>query len=210
MGTFRKQSLKLPVALIILAGFTTIFSFKQHHSAASSFDLQTKTPTADAVKAKAAFMEASKVFFSPRCTNCHTAGDVPTQGDSAKPHEESISRGKEGKGLADGVSCDSCHLEQNAEGDGEPPGVPNWRMPSEDMKMVFQGRTPAQLCRQLKDPKQNGGKAKLVDAMHHMEADPLVIWAWSPGGKRALPPLSHKDFMARIKTWVDNGGACPD
>jgi hypothetical protein len=26
------------------------------------------------------------------------------------------------------------------------------------MRMVFQGKTPAELARQLKDPKQNGGK----------------------------------------------------
>jgi len=164
----------------------------------------------NAKKAQAAFLEASKVFFSPRCTNCHAAAEVPTQGDNAKPHDEGIARGKAGRGLEAGLACTDCHLAQNTEGEGMPPGVPDWRMPPAETKMIFHGRTPAELCRQLKDPKQNSGKTKLPDAVHHMESDPLVVWAWSPGNNRTVPPLPHKEFMALIKTWVDNGGACPE
>jgi hypothetical protein len=33
-----------------------------------------------------AFLEASQVFFHPRCVNCHPAGDAPLQGDNMRPH----------------------------------------------------------------------------------------------------------------------------
>jgi hypothetical protein len=161
----------------------------------------------DPKKARQAFLEASKVFLSPRCTNCHTAGDIPTQTDSSSDHPEGIVRGKEGKGTED-LACTLCHADQNTD-DGAP-GVPNWHMPPPEMKMIFQGRTPGQLCRQIKDPKQNGGKTTLAESVHHMETDHLVLWAWAPGTGRTIPPMSHADFMARMKTWVDNGGACPD
>ena len=195
------RTVKLAVVALALAGFAA-FAWPKSQTPAVANSL-------DAKQAKAAFLEASKVFLSHRCMNCHTAGDVPTQGDSATPHPEGVGRGKEGRGL-EGLACTDCHMAQNTEGEGMPPGVPDWRMPPADMKMVFQGRTPAELCRQIKDPKLNGGKTKLADVIHHMEGDPLVLWAWAPGNNRTVPPMTHKDFMAKMKTWVDNGGACPD
>jgi hypothetical protein len=74
--------------------------------------------------------------------------------------------------------------------------------------MVFQGRTPGQLCRQLKDPRQNGGLTRERFA-HHVATDPLVLWAWNPGEGRSAPPLPHPEFAAAIKEWLDAGGACP-
>jgi hypothetical protein len=74
--------------------------------------------------------------------------------------------------------------------------------------MVFQGRSPAELCRQLKDPKQNGGLT-LDRLVHHVSTDPLVLWAWNPGEGRTPPPLSHDEFAAAVKEWLDAGGACP-
>jgi len=158
---------------------------------------------------KAAFSEAYKVFMSPRCANCHPAGDVPTQNDEMTLHTQGITRGKEGKGKY-GMTCTTCHQAENLEGEHMPPGVPNWHMPPEDMKMVFQGRTARQLCEQFKDPKQNGGHKTLQGAIEHLEKDPLVHWGWKPGNNRTVPPLSYDEFMKNIHAWVENGGACPD
>ena len=83
-------------------------------------------------------------------------------------------------------------------------------MPPTDQKMVFQGLTAGQLCRQLKDPKKNGGRKTPKEAIHHLEADPLVTWAWAPGNGRTLPPMSYEDFMKNMNDWVNNGGACPE
>jgi len=75
--------------------------------------------------------------------------------------------------------------------------------------MVFQGRSPAELCAQLKDPAQNGGKT-LAQLLEHVAHDPLVAWGWNPGKGRTLPPLPKDEFVAKFQTWVDARGACPD
>lgn len=166
--------------------------------------------TAKEQLAKSAFSEAYKVFMSPRCANCHPAGDVPTQYDAMTLHTQGVTRGADGKGKY-GMKCTTCHQAENLEGEHLPPGVPTgWHMPPADMKMVFQGRTAKQLCEQFKDPKQNGGKKTLSEAMEHLEKDPLVLWGWSPGNSRSKPPLSHEEFMKNIHTWMENGAACPD
>jgi len=79
-----------------------------------------------------------------------------------------------------------------------------------NMKMVFQGKTAGQLCRQLKDPAKNGGLKTPGDAIHHIESDPLILWAWEPGNDRTTPPMSHSKFLELMKTWVANGAACPE
>ena len=163
----------------------------------------------DAKKAKAAFTEAAKVFFSPRCANCHAASDGPTQGDAMKPHDPEMLRGKEGRGTED-LQCNACHLDTNTEGEAPAPGVPDWRMPPADHKMAIQGLTPGQLCRQIKDPAANGGLKTPQDSIKHMQADAIVLWAWAPGNNRTKPPLTHDEFMKKLNEWVTNGAACPD
>lgn len=168
------------------------------------------TPS-DAV-AIAAFNDASKVFFSARCANCHPAGNIPTQGDAMTLHAQGVTRGKDGKGVY-GMKCTTCHQSENLEGDHMPPGVnapAGWHMPPADMPMPFQGLTAGQLCRNFKDPKKNGGRKTAKEAIHHLEEDPLVHWGWQPGNGRTLPPMSYKDFMAKMNAWVDNGAACPE
>lgn len=159
--------------------------------------------------ARAAFNEAAKVFLSARCANCHPAGDIPTQGDSMSVHAQGVIRGKDGKGVY-GQTCTTCHQDENLEGEHMPPGVPNWHMPPADQKMVFQGLTAGQLCRQLKDPKMNGGRKTPKEAIHHLEEDPLVTWAWTPGNGRSVPPISYEEFMKHMNAWVANGAACPE
>ena len=74
---------------------------------------------------------------------------------------------------------------------------------------VFEGRTPAALCRQLLDPEQNGNM-DADDIVNHISKDPLVLWGWEPGDGRSLPPLSHAEFEALMVKWVEMGAACPE
>lgn len=161
--------------------------------------------------AKAAFNDAAKVFFSARCANCHPAGDVPTQGDEMTPHTQGVTRGKDGKGIY-GQTCTTCHQNENLAGDHMPPGTTtDWHMPPANQKMVFQGLTPGQLCRNFKDPAKNGGHKTLAAAMEHVQKrDPLVMWGWNPGNGRSVPPMSFEEFSAKVEEWVKNGGACPE
>lgn len=163
----------------------------------------------NAATAKAAFNEAAKVFFSPRCANCHAPGDGPTQGDAMKPHDPEIARGTDGKGTEE-LRCTTCHQDTNTDGERMPPGVPNWHMPPADHKMPFQGLTAGQLCRQIKDPAKNGGRKTPKDSIKHMESDAIVLWSWSPGNGRTVPSMTHADFMKKLNEWAANGAACPE
>jgi cytochrome c5 len=162
----------------------------------------------DEAASKAAFLEAYKVLMHQRCMNCHPTGDVPLQGDDSHLHAQNVKRGPDGKGLY-AMKCANCHQDANLPGDNLPPGNPNWHLPPQSMRMVFQGKSPGALARQLKDPKLNGGKT-LEQILHHVTEDKLVLWGWDPGDGRTLPPLSHDDFAAKMREWIEKGAAEPE
>jgi hypothetical protein len=167
----------------------------------------------------AAFSAAYSVFSHPRCVNCHPAGSAPLQGDDSHPHAFRVQRGADGGGLP-ALRCSNCHQSANVPGAHMPPGAafppeakeppfkPRWHLPSQQTPLVFEGRTVAQLCRQLKDPRQNGGLS-LEQLIKHVTSDPLVLWGWDPGDGRTKPPISHAEFVQKIAEWVNKGAACP-
>lgn len=161
----------------------------------------------DSVGSVKAFLSVYKVLMSPRCMNCHPSGDIPLQGDDSHLHTMGVKRGPDGKGLY-ALKCANCHQPQNTAGLHTPPGNPNWGLPPANMPMVFQGRTPGQLARQLLDPKRNGGRTK-EQLYEHMAKDDLVGWAWHPGEGRTLPPLSRPALAAQVKLWLDKGAYAP-
>src|SRR5947209_9959790 len=65
-----------------------------------------------AARSRALFAEAAKVITSPRCMNCHPAGDRPTQGNEMHAHLPPVARGDAGIGVP-GNSCSACHTEHN-------------------------------------------------------------------------------------------------
>jgi cytochrome c5 len=161
----------------------------------------------DAAAAQAAFNRAWTVFVSPRCQNCHPSGDAPLQGDDSHLHVQDVKRGPDGKGVY-GMKCSTCHQVANLPGANMPPGNPKWSLPPANMKMVIQGETAGQFCRQLRDPAKNGNRT-LAQIIEHVSSDDLVGWGWNPGDGRTLPPLSRPEFVAAMKAWVGNGAACP-
>jgi len=166
------------------------------------------TAPTDEAASREAFLAAYKVFMHPRCMNCHPAGDVPLQGEDSHLHSQNVKRGPDGGGKY-ALKCSNCHQQTNLPGDNMPPGNPTWRLPLPEMPLIFEGKTPAELCRQLKDPKQNGGKT-LEQLFHHIAEDKLVLWGWDPGDGRTKPPLTHAEFVQKMRAWIDNGAACPE
>ena len=166
----------------------------------------TTSINADSVASVTAFQEVYKVLMHPRCMNCHPKGDIPLQGDSSILHTMGPKRGKEGKGIY-AMKCSNCHQATNTPGLNTPPGNPEWHLPPANMKMVFEGKTPDQLAKQLVDRKQNGNKTKqqLIEHAH----DTLVLWGWNPGEGRSLPPLSHEEFVKVWTTWLNTGAYAP-
>src|SRR5690242_16438642 len=110
-------------------------------------------------------------FMHPRCMNCHPKGDAPLQGEDSHIHAQNVQRGPDGKGLF-AMKCANCHQFSNVPGANMPPGHPQWHLPPANMRMVFEGMTPSQLARQLKDPKRNGGKT-LEQIIRHVSEDSL-------------------------------------
>jgi hypothetical protein len=160
----------------------------------------------DSVESVKAFIQVYKVLMSPRCMNCHPSGDIPLQGDNSQLHTMSPKRGKDGKGLY-AMKCSNCHQAENIQGLNTPPGNPNWHLPPANMKMVFQGRTPNQLAKQLVNPKTNGNKT-LQQLIKHAD-DGLVKAGWDPGEGRTLPPMSHAEFKKAWITWINKGAYAP-
>ena len=162
----------------------------------------------DDARARAAFLSIVPVLKHPRCLNCHANGDFPRQGDDSHVHSQNVRRGLDGRGKF-GEKCGACHQEQNVAGLNMPPGAPGWHLPPTNMPMIWEGKTPGQICQQIKDAKQNNGKsvAQIVD---HVTSDKLVLWGWNPGDGRTLPPLSHEEFAAKFTEWARFGAACPN
>ena len=162
----------------------------------------------DAAASRAAFLQVYSVLTSPRCQNCHPAGDAPLQGDDSHVHIQNVKRGKDGHGVY-GMRCDTCHQAANLPGAHMPPGNPKWSLPPAAQKMTFVGRSPAELCNQIKDPNQNG-KRSLQALLDHVANDDLVAWGWNPGDGRTLPPLTRPETVAQMKIWINGGAACPE
>lgn len=156
-------------------------------------------------ESKQAFLAAYKVFMHPRCMNCHPSGDVPLQGDDSHLHTQGVKRGMDGKGIY-ALKCKNCHQDTNIEGENMPPGHPNWHLPTASRKMVFEGKSPRQLALNFKDPKFTGFKSMEL-FIHHVEEDELVKHSFTYGVR---PPLSHEEFVAKVKEWVQKGAALPD
>lgn len=157
----------------------------------------------------ALYGEAAKVLTHPRCANCHPPDDKPRQGPLAKVHNPPMIRGADDHGPA-GQRCSTCHGKDNFALGGDAiqsiPGNPKWALAP--VKMAWLGKTPGEICRQIKDPARNGGKT-LEQLFDHMANDELVAWGWDPGKGRAPAPGDQKTFGGLIRAWIDTGAACP-
>ena len=156
-----------------------------------------KTDKKDSIESVKAFMKVYKVLMSPRCMNCHPAGDAPLQGDDSHIHTMDVVRGPDGKGMY-AAKCSNCHQPTNVPGLHTPPGNPKWQLPPSDMKMVFQGKTARQLALQIMNYNQNGHKNK--EQLIEHARDTLVKSAWNMGESRVPPPMSYSAF---VNVWDD-------
>jgi hypothetical protein len=158
-------------------------------------------PTA---RSQAMFIEASRVLTHARCVNCHPPDDTPRQGDAHAPHDPPVLRGTEDRGIP-ALGCATCHQDRNAEL-ARVPGAPDWHLAPRSM--VWLGKSPAQICAQLKDRSRNGDRT-LAQIQHHIATDRLVGWGWEPGADRAPAPGTQAQLGELVQAWIDTGAACP-
>jgi len=195
-----------PVAILLWCAFATLVlvagALGHGHATASRAD------------GLAAWDQVYSVLTSPRCINCHTATNYPQQGDDRHRHFANVVRGPGGLGVA-GLNCRSCHQEKNADSTGVPGGH-NWHLAPLSMRWQDTNDQPlssAEVCRAVTDRARNNGLDGRAILKHHQE-EPLVLWAWNPGRRidgsaRTLPPLTHEQFVAATRTWVEAGTPCP-
>ncbi len=162
----------------------------------------------------AAWQQVYSVLTSPRCINCHTATGHPQQGDDRHRHFANVVRGPEGKGVP-ALQCVTCHQVSNADSTGVPGGH-GWHLAPLSMRWQdTSGKilSSTDVCRAITDRSKNHDLDGPGLVKHH-EEEPLVRWAFQPGRRidgtaRTLPPLTHEQFVAATRIWVDAGAPCP-
>jgi hypothetical protein len=201
-----------------LAGaFSFIAGIVLMPSASSGQDGKTLRPVTEFARiadknarSRALFEEAAKVMTSPRCVNCHPAGDHPLQGDDEHPHNPIVFRGDADDGVP-GLHCAACHTDRNVNVTGAStydsiPGSTRWSLAPK--QMAWQGKSVSEICQQVKDPQRNGGRdLKLLH--EHMATDDVVAHGWDPGAGRVPAPGTQKAFGDLIQAWIDTGAVCP-
>ncbi len=158
----------------------------------------------EAERSAALFTELGKVLTSPRCLNCHPAGDRPRQGDGGRLHQPPVFRGTDGFGLAS-MRCGTCHRSANF-APARMPGHPAWHLAPQEMQ--WEGKRLGEICRQVSDPERNGGRS-LAAVAEHIGNDTLVGWAWQPGLGRTPAPGTQKAAGRLVEAWIETGAACP-
>jgi len=173
-----------------------------------------------------AFLHLHSVAISPRCVNCHgkklsDGRHVPTVGDNMQVHPMHVSSSIPQLGM----NCTSCHQRKNFATPHLPPGAANdlmpsflWHMPHESM-IIPSTITPRELCAKWLNPESNGieikrgGRNDMVlfkkQFERHVEADPLLHWAFSPGPGRKSAPGTKEMFISAMKTWLSGDAPCP-
>jgi hypothetical protein len=157
-----------------------------------------------------AWQQVYSVLTHPRCINCHTATNYPEQGDDRHRHLFNVVRGPGGKGVP-GLNCATCHQGANADSTGVP-GAHNWHLAPLSMKWQDASDkilSSGEVCRSVSENSKDGG-----GVLRHHQQEPLVLWAFQPGRRRdgterSVPPLTHEQFVAATRTWVDAGMPCP-
>lgn len=153
--------------------------------------------------APALFADIARVLSSPRCSNCHSADQRPRQGENSRQHDFNVRGGVDGRGQ--GIRCTTCHQPENIASTGVP-GAPGWRLAP--AAIGWGGLPAAAICARLKDGVRAANLP--IDALvGHMRTDPLVRWAWEPGGQRTPPPLAFDEFVGLVAQWIERGAACP-
>lgn len=156
-----------------------------------------------AARSQAMFVEATRVLLHPRCTNCHPTDDAPRQ-RNGEAHDPPVARGDDDRGVV-GLACTSCHQDKNI-ALSRVPGAPGWHLAPRSMGWL--GKSPAEVCAQLKDPSKNGGRTP-AQIVEHVSHDPLVAWGWDAGADRAPVPGTQARFGALVAAWIETGAVCP-
>lgn len=185
------------ISLSITFGTALLF-WEANHNASQG------ETTASAAESLKAWDQIVTVLENPRCLNCHQV-QSPRQGDERRLHVPLVVRGEDNLGVP-GMRCTTCHSQTGNNPTSGVPGAPHWSLAP--LEMNWEGLSSGDICRQLRDPKQNGNRngEKLVE---HFSEDHLVGWGWNPGGDRTPVSMPRAELTEHVKTWLAGGSECP-
>jgi hypothetical protein len=175
------------------------------------------SPDVEAVDAEAglaAWRGVETVLTHPRCLNCHTMTDHPTQRDERRPHMPAVRRGPDGRG--EGPKCEACHTDANQSGTGIP-GAADWHMAPPSLAWESapgKQASGAAICATLKRNGDGEDEPDYERLIEYAQFASFVRWAWQPGNRpggapRTTPLLTHEEFVATLKRWISAGAPCP-
>ena len=68
-------------------------------------------------------------------------------------------------------------------------------------------KTSKEVCTQFRDAKQSGGRT-MVELAEYMNQDPILHWAWNPGGGREAALYSLQEHIDDLLIWGVAGFPC--
>ncbi|MBW7968015.1 hypothetical protein [Bradyrhizobium sp. BR 10289] len=165
-----------------------------------------------------AWKRIEAVVTHPRCANCHVdAKAIPiwTPAGETKPRVHGMNiHGGESRIGTEALACSTCHMtstQANEPAPSPPRAGIDWQLAP--VAFIWFGKTGAEICAQLKDPKRNGGRdaAGLVDHLRHdASLNGFIPRGWAPGAGRSTPPGSFEEHVKDMAMWGAAGQPCPD
>lgn len=174
--------------------------------------VETAAPSVSRADGLAAWERVFEVVSHPRCVNCHVGADGipmwsgPSYGET-RAHGMNIQAGESRIG-AETLLCATCHTEREGVNDhphAAPQFAGSWHLPP--VEMAWWDKSSDEICAQLRNPDRNGGR-DLAELVEHAGSDPLVGWAWTPGGTREAAPGSQAEHADDMERWGKAGFPC--
>src|SRR5215475_14489641 len=122
-----------------------------------------------------AWKRIEAVVTHPRCANCHVdANAIPiwTPAGETKPRVHGMNiHGGESRIGAETIPCSTCHMTSTQANDPAPAppraGI-DWQLAP--VAFIWFGKSGAEICAQMRDPKRNGGR-DAVGLLEHLRHD---------------------------------------
>ena len=176
-----------------------------------------KAGEATLTEGNASWERIFEVVTHPRCFNCHVGPDnIPLQqlapDQPSQPHIMTVNAGLSRIG-AEGLSCGTCHTTStrpNTVPQAAPHAGMDWKLAPVEFQWV--DKTSAEICAQMRDPAQNGGRdaAGLIEHItHDAEVIGFITWGFNPGAGREAAPGGLEAHLLDMAVWTAAGMPCP-
>jgi hypothetical protein len=208
----RRTALALTFAVSSIAMITGIVAAKDQAKDALPTGSVSRTAGLEAWK------RIEAVVTHPRCANCHVdARAIPiwTPAGEGKNRIHGMNiHGGESRIGAERIRCSTCHMTSTQSNDPAPAppraGI-DWQLAP--VEFIWFGKSGAEICAQLKDPKRNGGRdaVALLEHLRHDESlNGFIPRAWHPGEGRTPPPGTFERHVKDMAMWGAAGQPCPN